>query len=291
MKSFSFVTTALAGGMAFALAGAAAAQPSDASSGTVNWSGVYVGLNTGWNSANTRADPGSATTQQLTGVSAGAAPVTVPPVTFPTRQMNYGTSGWAAGGQVGFNHQMGHIVLGLEGDMDAVNGHAFQASSYQLPATALTTSPGTTVDIERFTAPKWTSTVRGRVGWAMGRALIYGTGGLAIADVRQSAAYNYSPGVTPAVAAANPGTSFGGTSNFGDRDSILTGWTVGGGAEWALNRGVSVGAEYRHSDYGKSTYDFGGAGPGQTSEAARLGFTDDQVLAKVNFRFGPGGMF
>jgi opacity protein-like surface antigen len=291
MKSFSLATTALAGAVGLALAGSAAAQPSSAPPDTVNWSGVYVGLNTGWNSANTQAGAGSATTQQLTGVSAGAGPVTVPPVTFPTRQMDYGTSGWAAGGQVGFNHQMGHFVVGLEGDMDAVNGNAFQSSRYQLPATALTTGPGTTTTIERFTAPQWTSTVRGRVGVAFGRALIYGTGGLAVADVRQASIYGYSPSVTNAVTLANPGTTFAGTSNFAGRDSTLTGWTVGGGAEWALNRGVSVGAEYRHSDYGKPTYEFGSTGPGDTSEAARLGFTDDQVLAKINFRFGPGGMF
>jgi outer membrane immunogenic protein len=288
MKSVSFVTTALAGAIGFAMASSAAAQPAGPPpSGQVDWSGVYVGLNTGWNSANSQAGPGTATTQQLTGLNNGAGAVIVPPVTFPTRQMDYSSSGWAAGGQVGFNHQMGHIVLGLEGDMDAVNGQAHQFSNYNtLPASPLTTSNAVTID--RFADPQWTATIRGRAGWAVGPVLLYGTGGLAIADVRQSAFYRYAPTPTAAVAAANPGANFGLFSNGAVNDSTLTGWTAGGGAEWALTRAVSIGAEYRHSDYGRSTYNFGSTAPDSTSEAARLGFTDDQVLAKVNFRFGPG---
>ena len=111
---------------------------------------------------------------------------------------------------------------------------------------------------------------------------------LAIADVKEGAAYGYAPTTTAAVATANPGVAYGPYSNYASRDNVLTGWTVGAGAEWALNRQVSIGAEYRHADYGHSTYDFGSGAPDTTSEAARIGFTDDQVLAKVNFRFGPG---
>jgi outer membrane immunogenic protein len=288
MHSYSLTTAALAGVAALAFAVPALAQPAaGAAPGTVDWTGVYVGLNAGWNGSSTQASPGSATTQQLTGVSAGAGAVTVPPATFPTKQMDYSSSSFAAGGQVGYNKQYGHIVLGLEGDMDGVNGHSNQNSAYALPATGLTT--GSTVDIERFARPDWTSTIRGRVGWAEGPVMFYGTGGLAIAGVDQAALYSYTPATTAAVGTANPGAAFGTRFNSGANDSVLTGWTVGGGAEWALNRQVSIGAEYRHSDYGHSTYDFGSTFPESTSEAARLGFTNDQVLAKVNFRFGPGG--
>jgi opacity protein-like surface antigen len=90
------------------------------------------------------------------------------------------------------------------------------------------------------------------------------------------------------VAAANPGTTFGPFANASSNDSTLTGWTVGGGAEYRVNHAVSVGAEYRHSDYGSPGYFLGSGAPGATSESTRIGFTDDQVLAKVNFHFGPG---
>ena len=288
MKNRSFVLTALAGASACALVAPAFAQPPAAGPApdTVDWNGPYVGLNLGWTGANSQARPGSATTNQLTGVSAGAGPVGVPPATFPTAQMNYSTSSVTGGGQVGYNHQMGHVVVGLEGDMDAVGGRARQFSSYALPATALTSA--NTVTINRSTEPNWTATIRGRVGWATGPVLVYGTGGLALADVRQSAFYTYTPTVTAAVAAANPGTSFGPFANGSSAGSVLTGWTIGGGAEYAVNHAVSIGAEYRHADYGHSTYFLGSGAPGATSEAARIGFADDQVLAKVNFRFGPG---
>jgi outer membrane immunogenic protein len=288
MKSFSFVTAAVAGVGACALALPALAQPSGPgpAPGTVDWNGPYVGLNVGWNGAGSQAGPGSATTNQLTGVSAGAGPVTVPPATFPTARMDFGSSSWAGGGQVGYNHQMGHIVVGLEGDLDGVGGRAHQFSSYALPATALTTANA--VGIDRFTDPNWTASIRGRVGWATGPVLFYGTGGLAIADVRQSAFYSYAPTVTPAVAAANPGSAFGPFSNAASADSTLTGWTVGAGAEYAVNHAISIGAEYRHSDYGNPGYALGAGGAGDTAEATRIGFTDDQVVAKVNFHFGPG---
>jgi outer membrane immunogenic protein len=287
MQSYSLTTAALAGVAALALAVPALAQPGPApASDTVDWTGPYVGLNAGWNGTGTQARPGAATTQQLSGVSAGAGAVTVPAATFPTSQMDYSSSSFAGGGQVGYNKQYGHVVVGVEGDMDSVGSGASQNSRYALPATGLTT--GSTVDINRFARPDWTSTIRGRVGWATGPVLFYGTGGLAIADVKQAAFYGYAPTTTAAVATANPGATFGPYANGSQNDSVMTGWTVGGGAEWALNRQISLGAEYRHSDYGHSTYNFGSTGADATSEAARLGVTDDQVLAKVNFRFGPG---
>jgi outer membrane immunogenic protein len=287
MKTLSFVVASLAGASGCALGLPALAQPPAAGPApdTADWNGPYVGLNLGWTGANSQARAGSATTNQLTGVSAGAGPVSVPSASFPTAQMNYSSDGVSGGGQVGYNRQMGHVVVGLEGDMEAVGGRARQFSSYALPATALTSA--NTVTIDRATDPNWTASVRGRVGWATGPVLLYGTGGLALADVRQSAFYTYAPTVTAAVAAANPGTTLGPFANGSSAQSVLTGWTVGGGAEYRLNRAVSIGAEYRHADYGHSTYFLGSGGPGAISEAARIGFADDQVLAKVNFRFGP----
>lgn len=285
MKSLSLLTTAAMGAAAFAACAApAAAQPP--ASGEVDWSGPYVGANVGWSGSNSQALAGGATTNQVTGANGGAGAVTVPPVSFPTAQMDYGASSWAAGGQAGFNHQMGHLVLGFEGDMDAVGGRASQFSSYALPATGLTT--GGAVSIDRFTDPGWTASVRGRVGWATGKLLLYGTGGLALADVRQGAAYAYAPTPTAAAAGANPAGTFGPFANASASEDTLTGWTVGGGAEWRLSPAISLGAEYRHSDYGQPGYSLGANAPNATFENPKIGFTDDQVLAKINFHFGPG---
>jgi outer membrane immunogenic protein len=287
MKSLSFAAPAVAGAIGIALsAGQASAQP--APSDQYDWTGVYVGLNTGWNGQTTHANPSNVTVNQLSGVNNGTGTVTVPATTFGAPGSNFSSSSWTGGGQVGFQKQSGSLVFGVEGDMDAVGGHASEAGSFALPATGLTT--GSTVTIDRFTQPEWTSSIRGRLGWAMGRALFYGTGGLAIEDVRQSAAYGYSPTVTAAVATTNPGATFGPFSNGASSENVLTGWTLGAGGEFALNRAVSLGLEYRYSDYGHTTYNFTSAGADTVSEASRLGLTDNQVLAKINFRFG-NGMF
>ena len=284
MKSVNLPTlllTAAAGALA---AAAAQAQPSD--NGTTNWDGVYVGANAGYNWANTEVDPSRATVNQLTGVNNGTGTVTVGPTNFTTARIDNNVGSGAWGGQIGVNRQAGSFVYGLEGDMNALYGHRAQSSSYALPPTALTTS--NSEQVTRFTDPHWMASLRGRAGWAVGPMLLYGTGGVAWEDARQGVVYTYTPTVTGAVATANPGTTFGPYSNGSSRDSVRTGWTLGGGAEWALSRGISVGAEYRHSDFGHQTQFQGSTGPNATFQTTRMGLTDDSLLAKVNFRFGAG---
>lgn len=281
MKCFS-VTCALAGVAGCVLsAGTAAAQPPAPD----DWSGPYVGLNLGADSPHTRAESSTVTTNRVTGLDPGAGgTAAAPPATFGAAQMDYGRTSVAGGGQAGYNWQMGHLVIGAEGDVDAQDADRFgQVSRYALAPSALTT--GGAVTIQRFTSPRFTSTVRGRLGWAMGPVLVYGTGGLAIAQVEQGANYLYAPTPTAAAAAANPAGSFGPFANGWRDRGVLTGWTVGGGAEYRLSRALSVGAEYRHLDFGSPGY-FGGVNaPVSTFEAARLGYGDDQVMAKLNFHF------
>lgn len=73
------------------------------------------------------------------------------------------TEGAFAGGTVGYNHQMGQFVIGLEAD-GAWSGIEDDDGVFE-----------TSID--------WLSTVRGRVGFALDNFLIYGTGGAAIGEV------------------------------------------------------------------------------------------------------------
>ena len=81
--------------------------------------------------------------------------------------------------------------------------------------------------------------MRGRLGYAFDRALLYATGGIAFADA--SIQSNFVPVTAGAV-------------NFpGSRASdstVLVGPTVGGGLEYALTPNISLAAEYRYTDYG-----------------------------------------
>ncbi len=87
-------------------------------------------------------------------------------------------------------------------------------------------------------APTSRVRIRGRLGIAWDRVLVYATGGVAFGDINSNIEVN---GVD---AAGVP--FFGQRSRSNDR----TGWTVGGGIEYALTPNWSVGAEYRYTDFG-----------------------------------------
>jgi outer membrane immunogenic protein len=123
----------------------------------------------------------------------------------------FGTNGWQAGGTTGYNFQSGHIVFGVEGDLDwsGVNG----SSSCGLSTLTCQTQNN------------WLSTARGRVGVAFDRVMPYVTGGLAVGDI-----------------SANTGAGSASTTNAG--------WTVGGGLEYGISKNWSAKMEYLHVDLG-----------------------------------------
>jgi outer membrane immunogenic protein len=265
----------------FALAGAAAnAQPAP---GVADWSGLYIGANGGWSSNDTR-DRSSITVNQLSGVNAGAGPVAVPPTTFPASRFGgHNDDGFMGGGQVGYNVQAGGLVFGAEGDFDGLSGRRSQTSFYNLPATGLTT--GSLVTVRQETNPDWVATLRGRAGFAFNRTLVYGTGGVAWADMHDRASFTYAPSVTGAVTTANPGTSFGPFSNGGRNDGVHTGWTAGGGVEFLAAPNITVGAEYRHTEIGSGNGFIGSSAANGVSERGSNDFHDDAVLGRVNVKF------
>jgi outer membrane immunogenic protein len=140
-------------------------------------------------------------------------------------------SRFIGGVYAGYNWQVSNFVAGLE--VDISNGPKG------------TTPQGTT-------GPDWScktgdcnadityyGTVRARLGYAIDRALIYGTGGFAY------------------------GRSSGGTFNSNQQGhGMNTGWTLGGGAEYAFTRHIVARAEYLHVDLGDIKFGAGvGGGP------------------------------
>ena len=69
--------------------------------------------------------------------------------------------------------------------------------------------------------------------------------------------------------------------------------TYGGGVEYAVNPNLSVGAEYRYTDYGHATLGLGRVATGVTPGGAvttspargKIGLDDNTLLFKVNYRF------
>ena len=129
------------------------------------------------------------------------------------------------GGQLGCNWQWGGPwVFGIEGDAELadVNGTANYANT------------GFPPDFYKAHTD-FQASVRGRLGYAVNRSLFYITGGVAWADVK----HTYVVGATPRV-----------NESF---SSTQTGWTVGGGWEYALANNWIGRVEYRYADFGDVT--------------------------------------
>ncbi len=129
-------------------------------------------------------------------------------------------SGLAGSLSLGYNWQMpSGLVLGVESDLGFIDaaeehpwkdGHSFQ-SDY-----------GT-----------W-ATLRGRLGYAHGRFLFFGTAGLAFL------------GTDEVVLGANGGQNAGQTSH---NDDSHVGWVVGAGVEYAYSDRISFKLDYLHMEF------------------------------------------
>jgi outer membrane immunogenic protein len=168
----------------------------------------------------------------------------------------FSLGGGLAGGTIGCNYQMSNIVLGIEDDMSWTNkkGSAFDQAPF---------NPGFNGSIKE----SWIDTLRGRVGFTWDRALIYATGGGAFGRI----------GIT----ACNVGSVVCVSDS-----ATRSGWTVGGGVEWALWDSWTFKAEYLHVDFGTTTF----LSPAPTGFISRnVPVTDDLFRVGLNYRFGFGG--
>jgi outer membrane immunogenic protein len=162
----------------------------------------------------------------------------------------FSKDGFIGGGQIGANVQFDALVLGIEGDFDWTG---LKGSGHD--------SSGNTIN----TNTQWTSTVTGRVGAAFDRLLVYAKGGVAFAHDDDSL-----------------NDIFGGSasSNF-----TRTGWTAGGGLEYAFAPNWTARIEYDYLGFGNETVNLPTANfPTYTSNAS---LNVQEVKAGINFKFGP----
>jgi outer membrane immunogenic protein len=163
--------------------------------------------------------------------------------------------GFTGGAQAGYNWQFGGgLVLGVEGDV----GYLGLRGTSQYPL--LTT---TTVD----THGGLFSTARGRLGFAYDHVLFYGTGGWFGADLDSTV--NQSTGVIIH------------TSSTG----FQSGWTAGGGLEWAFAPSWSFKGEYLHYDVGTTRVGGTFSGGGAAIQFFNIKNTGDIVRTGINYHF------
>jgi opacity protein-like surface antigen len=117
------------------------------------------------------------------------------------------------GANVGYNLQINQWVLGLEGTVDGTS----------LSNTAAAVLPGIFGGgtVSAYTTSDVQGSIRGRVGFAWDRLLIYGTGGVAFGGFKTDVSF----------AGTAAGGPFFTTGNFA---TTRVGWTVGGGIQYAI---------------------------------------------------------
>ena len=185
------------------------------------WTGAYLGVNAG-----VALDANSERRTTVVGVPASAgifgsalgAP-TSGGFAFPGNQT---LGGFTSGGQVGFNYQFtpgAGFVVGVEADAQAIDFRVNRTRVVFATTDGLGGFPGTggiapgtrVNDPNGLYGLDMFGTVRGRVGYALDRTLVYATGGFAYG--------------------AASGRQFGSGAFV---DDVKTGWTVGAGIEMAL---------------------------------------------------------
>ncbi|HVZ15152.1 MAG TPA: outer membrane beta-barrel protein, partial [Bauldia sp.] len=135
--------------------------------------------------------------------------------------------GWEGGGYFGYNVQTNqHFVVGIEGDVMGAGKNGTNSFSD---------------DVHN----NWDATLRGRVGYAWDKFMVYGTGGVAVGGLKSTSAAE---------------------------STTKTGWTAGLGIEAAVTNNVTTRLEYRHTDLG-------------TFPSGEGKYTSNDILVGVGFKF------
>jgi outer membrane immunogenic protein len=137
-----------------------------------------------------------------------------------TAEANTNDDGGIFGGHLGCNLQYNQWVIGLEGDGEWTDLKGNDG--------------GARGDINELSA-RWLASVRGRLGVTVGASLLYATGGVAFMGARSA------------------------VLDAGEQESIrrtITGWTIGGGWEYAFAPNFSTRIEYRYTDFGTEDFRF-----------------------------------
>jgi outer membrane immunogenic protein len=210
-----------------------------------SWTGFYAGVNVGYGFN----DPVATFTNNdgVTNALLNFATVNPKPV-------SYDVKGVLGGAQVGYNWQVSPSwLIGLEAD--------FQGSDIKGGGASQFVVTGGVAHPSQITAEQkveWFGTVRARAGWlATDKLLVFGTGGLAYASVRENSTISNTDGggliaIGFGLSADCTGAAFAPCFS-GATTKILTGYAAGGGFEYAAWRNVSFKAEYLYVNLGSSS--------------------------------------
>jgi outer membrane immunogenic protein len=229
-----------------------------------SWTGCFVGAHGGWGWGK----------KDVTEVARSGPPTDS---SVGTLGAGIDTSGGIFGGQIGCDYQFaGNFVIGIQGDFAGaritgdtaglpLRPHSFTSTVFQSTSEAAHTHVRT----------DWLASITGRLGFTgwLPRTLFYVRGGGAWIrekwDFQMAEDFNDNP-------------EFSSTQT-------RSGWTVGGGIEYAIAPNWSVFAEFNHYDFGTKSV---GHQSGSSSFGAFINIDAKQrieaVRLGVNYRFNWG---
>ena len=152
-----------------------------------NWTGFYAGLNLG-------GATHYATANDLNHYSG------VPPGNYVTTWFSSTKSVVTFGGQAGYNLQINNLVVGVEADINYIGAKTTFAPA--LAPQGINNCNGTCIT-SATNELEWLATFRGRVGIPIQHFLIYGTGGLAVAQISNSWGFGQGGSFSPSQFSVN----------------------------------------------------------------------------------------
>jgi outer membrane immunogenic protein len=227
------------------------------------WTGAYFGINAGYITSTKDVANTAGAIRTSTGIPLGNYSTSVP----------LQRDGFTGGGQVGYNHQFtpgSGFVVGVEADAAYTDLRGRNSYKSNLAGTNSFRQSG-----------DYLGTVRGRVGYAFDRTLVYATGGFAYAGQTYRASL-FQTDIQP--------------NYYGSRSRTETGYAVGGGVEYALptdsflnffrSSAVTVKGEALYYDLGTRTIPVLPTYRNVNAFATR--FQNEGVLGRVgvNYKFG-----
>lgn len=214
----------------------------NASANETEWTGPYVGAQAGYTSLKPKYSeplPLNLQTEQRQFIA----------------EVNPNTNGISGGVLAGYNVQANGLILGIEADFALTSADTTVDSSPE---------PDYFNNYSAFDL-KWNGHVRARIGYPVGKTLVYAAGGLALARLKVD---------DVELLGDVPG-------EWGEQSKTLTGFSVGGGVEHAITNNLTIRAEYLYDNYAGKTGIIDGPDP--------YDFTIDpsahNVRAAVSYRF------
>jgi outer membrane immunogenic protein len=214
------------------------------------WTGLYVGGQIGYAWGSSAFD------------ASGFDPVTGAAIGGP---LGSNPGGVIGGAHAGYQYQFNQLVLGIEGSVDGTSLTSTGVAALSIAFGGSTLTASTSADVQ--------GSIRGKIGLALDRVLVYVTGGVAFGGSNTTFALA-APNLAPPIFAT------------ASTSATRTGWTAGGGLEYSVTNNWWVFAEYRFTDFGTLQSDF------LTTELPAGSFLngerrlqDNQVQAGFSYRF------